>query len=367
MAPHLYSMALGDKDRQIPPRDIDSLKAVKCMGKTDTTGKTYLGRPDIFADIFNQYLFDGEQRIDPASLKPADTTAALMFDKASPLAEIQKQRDVFKYAVCMSDDQAVYLMLGIENQANIHYAMPIKNLLYDAAEYQRQIEAAFDTYDIKAETAEEIAVETANQRGRKRKPKLKMSNNEYLSRFRKDDKLIPVITLVVYYGTKLWDGPRSLHEMLSTTDPEILKFVPDYKINLISLVEMNDDEIEEFKTSFKTVAKFVRLSKNRAELMEFVQSSEEFKNFDRDAARLLSAITGNLFTVDNSKGGVDVCDAIIGLVGDAKQEGRREGEIKATVETGKTLGATMDAVINMLVERLSLSMEEAAAAVRAIW
>lgn len=31
---------------------------------------------------------------------------------------------------------------------------------------------------------------------------------------KKTDKLIPVITVVVYYGEKYWDGAKSFHEML---------------------------------------------------------------------------------------------------------------------------------------------------------
>lgn len=36
---------------------------------------------------------------------------------------------------------------------------------------------------------------------------------EFLSEFHKDDKLTPVITITVYWGSGKWDAPRSLHEM----------------------------------------------------------------------------------------------------------------------------------------------------------
>ena len=57
---------------------------------------------------------------------------------------------------------------------------------------------------------------------------------EYLGGFHKEDKLVPVITLVIYFGSKKWDAPKRLHEMLAVQDEKILSFVPDYKINLIT-------------------------------------------------------------------------------------------------------------------------------------
>jgi hypothetical protein len=35
----------------------------------------------------------------------------------------------------MTDGKIAYILYGIENQAEIHYAMAVKNNLYDALEY----------------------------------------------------------------------------------------------------------------------------------------------------------------------------------------------------------------------------------------
>lgn len=39
----------------------------------------------------------------------------------------------------MSKKKCSYLILGIENQSDVHYAMPVKNLIYDALNYGQQI------------------------------------------------------------------------------------------------------------------------------------------------------------------------------------------------------------------------------------
>lgn len=61
-----------------------------------------------------------------------------------------------------------------------------------------------------------------------------VNNDEYLSGFMKGDHLLPVVTLVIYFDSKEWDGPLSIHEMFAGRDARVLAFVPDYKINLIA-------------------------------------------------------------------------------------------------------------------------------------
>jgi hypothetical protein len=60
--------------------------------------------------------------------------------------------------------------------------------------------------------------------------------DEFLSRMKKTDKFMPVITIVIYYGEKPWDGARSLHEMLNIPE-EMETFVNDYPMILVEARE----------------------------------------------------------------------------------------------------------------------------------
>ena len=53
-----------------------------------------------------------------------------------------KYRDNLDYLSAMQDDHVAYLLLGIENQAEIHHAMAVKNMVYDALQYASQVEKA---------------------------------------------------------------------------------------------------------------------------------------------------------------------------------------------------------------------------------
>lgn len=82
---------------------------------------------------------------------------------------------------------------------------------------------------------------------KKHQEKKDLEGGEYLSGFSKQDRLIPVITLVLYFGMEPWDGARSLKEMLDLSElPEGLKeLVSDYPMHLLEV--RNYEHLENFK------------------------------------------------------------------------------------------------------------------------
>ncbi len=42
---------------------------------------------------------------------------------------VQKVRDVLKKSIIMNDGKTAFLILGIENQSEVHYAMPVITLV----------------------------------------------------------------------------------------------------------------------------------------------------------------------------------------------------------------------------------------------
>ena len=166
------------------------------MGRKDIITKEYMEDTEVFADVFNHMIYKGEKVIDPKNLKELDT-ANVIIPYGADGAEVpyQKYRDVFKILCAMEDENAVYLLLGVENQSNVHYAMPVKNMVYDSLEYAAQVQKA----------------EASHKKARKEKdPKEKKPDSaEFLSGFYREDRLIPIITVVVYFGADSWDAPKS--------------------------------------------------------------------------------------------------------------------------------------------------------------
>ena len=46
----------------------------------------------------------------------------------------------------MTDRNAAYCVMGIENQAEIHYALPVRNGVYDFLQLSRQISEAANSH-----------------------------------------------------------------------------------------------------------------------------------------------------------------------------------------------------------------------------
>ncbi len=110
------------------------------MGKIDTITKEYMENPVVFADAFNQFLYHGEQRIDPAQLTELDTTGIVVpYGADGASVPEQKYRDVLKLLYAMTDGDAAYCVMGIENQADIHYALPVRNGVYDFLQLSHQV------------------------------------------------------------------------------------------------------------------------------------------------------------------------------------------------------------------------------------
>ena len=131
----------------------------------------------------------------------------------------QKWRDLLK-GVSVKYTESVYIVLmGIEAQTDVHYSMPVKTMIYDAMNYGEQVNEAKKQHQ---------------------KNKDYKSSDEFLSGFTLEDRLTPVITITLYLGTKNWDGPRSLVEMMPHMDERFRPFINDYRINLLNPLEITD-------------------------------------------------------------------------------------------------------------------------------
>lgn len=143
------------------------------MGQKDSASKKYMENNEIFADAFNMLIHKGNPVIKPSELTELNTTElATLFD-TKKLGVIRRYRDVLKLLTIKKTDRVAYVILGIENQSNIHYAMPVRNMLYDAIQYSNQIE--------------NLAKKACSKRAD--------GSSEFISDINADDKLIPVITL----------------------------------------------------------------------------------------------------------------------------------------------------------------------------
>lgn len=321
------------------------------MGAKDIVTKDYTKESVVFADAFNQYIYKGEQVINAENLRPLDTNlTGTPYGAEGAGVPVQRYRDALKSVTAMEDEHRVYLLLAIEAQSEVHHAMPVRNMVYDALQYAAQVEETARAHRKakKADDLEEV----------EKKP----DASEYLSGFYREDRLIPVITLVLYFAPGEWDGPMSLHEMLAVQDPEILSFVSDYKLNLIAPGEMSDAEINQFSSSLREVMLFIKYSKDGAKLHEMVQKDDRFKNMDRKAATVISTVTGVEFEMNEEEEKVDMCEGMRGLLEDANKEGMQNERIamaKRMLEEGSSSIEFISQMTGLSVDEVQVLATEA--------
>ncbi len=292
------------------------------MAAKDIVTKEYMKDAAVFADAFNYFLFDGQQVIEPSKLRAMDTTEIGMpYGEGSIGAPVQKFRDNLKYLTAMEDESAAYLILGIENQTDVQLAMPVKNMVYDALQYAAQVEKAAKSHR-RAEKERAKAKKAGEQ---KEDLPSGPSSEEYLSGFYRDDRLVPVITLVILFSPEPWDGPMRIHEMLSVKDEKILSFVPDYRINLIAPAQMDKTSMDKLRTSLREVLLYIKYSKDKKKLNELVLSDERFKHVERSAASVINVLTHSKIAFDEKEELVDMCQAIEEMRAEERLIGRDEG------------------------------------------
>ncbi len=205
----------------------------------DTILKNYWRDNNQFADLFNAVLFEGKQIIFPNELEDIDTEESSVMEHRSYAESIKASRDNIKISKRSTSFDAEFVMLGIESQEHVHYAMPMRVMGYDYGIYKKQ----YDSNAKKYQTVEGL------------------SESEYLSRMKNSDRFTPVITVVVYYGGSPLDGATTLHGMLNI--PEHIKpFVNDYKMLLVEAKKKVIKYVEKHNVD-KTVIMTVASATNR--------------------------------------------------------------------------------------------------------
>ena len=225
-------------------------------------------------------------------------------EKGKPEAA-QKYRDTLKTLAVKTDDRYTYLVLGIENQSHVHYAMPVRNMLYDAMQLEKQVR------------------DLASQH---RKEGKNGTSEEYLSGMKKEDRLSPVITLVINFGGKKWDAPLSLREMYGEQPEKVLPFIQDYRVFMIDPMEMSDNDLQKLNSSLREVLAYIKYQRDKARMEKLLNEDSKFSCLETNAALVINAMTNAGIAIDPNKEVVNMCEAIRQMVDEGIMLGEKRGE-----------------------------------------
>ena len=169
----------------------------------DGACRTVFSKDVSFASFYNAAIFEGKQIIHPDRLVRYENDISFIINDSKRAEDKKRRRDI----VVKSDINGIYCILGIEHQSSIDETMVIRCGIYEMLEYLKQAE-----------------------------------NKEY-------KRLVPQIIVVLYTGTKKWNGPLKFSDYFEIPE-ELKKYFNDWKIILVDVKEMDTSKIKDEQTRY---------------------------------------------------------------------------------------------------------------------
>lgn len=237
------------------------------MSRTDEPIKKLFKNKENFADLFNATIFDGRQIIKADKLTEINTEdihiEASDKKESEELEIIQRHRDL----LMQYEDHILQIVLGCEDQSSIDYAMPIRMMLYDALAYTKQQ----NNLELKQDK----------------------KGNFYRGKMTRKQKVLPVLSVVFYYGEQEWTAGKSLHDVTKWSDTMNLKdVIPDYKMNLIWAYGMKD--IDKFTSDLQYILYLLKYKQEEGKLEEYIeQNNKKLQHMNQDTHNAIVALMGS--------------------------------------------------------------------------
>lgn len=268
----------------------------------DVSLKTFWRDNEHFADLFNATVFNGRQVLKPDKLTEMDTDVSATIQSKNYNESITRNRDVVK----KMSDGVEFNILGLEIQDKTHYAMPLRTMTYDALGYIKEYNDIKKHHKLNKDSFS--------------------SHEEFLSGINKSDRFHPIITLVLYYGESLWDGPTCLSDMMISMPDNIKAYFSDYKLNLVQILD--SDKYTFYNEDVRNVFNIIRNIYN--DDFDSIYREYESRNVDIDVMELICNITSVPklmdLCIDNEQGGtVNMCEAMKRFQAECESKGMKEG------------------------------------------
>ncbi|MDY4669615.1 MAG: hypothetical protein SO415_06410, partial [Oliverpabstia sp.] len=182
----------------------------------------------------------------------------------------------------------------------------------------------------------------------------------FLSGMRKEDRLHPIITIVIYYSEYVWDGPMCLKDMIVEMPEEIERIFSDYKMNLVQMRDSGQYTFhnEDVRTVFEISREIFQGN--------FEKINREYKDWDinQELIRVIGKITDSSKLMEQKMEGEkgNMCTALRKLEEECERKGHARGleaGIINMVSVMRELQIEQEVILQKLQEKFQLKREEA--------
>ncbi len=255
----------------------------------------------------------------------------------------------------MADSRAVYVILSAEAQDQVHYAAPVKDGLWDFLNYAKQVTESRKSYKLTGK--KKVNGERENSAD------IKVNSAEYLTGFHKDDHLMPVVTLMIYFGSDEWDGPMSILDMFEPEireDKLLMGVVQNYKLNLLTPNDIPDEDFDKFDSELGATMFFLK-KQNTGKMSDWIGDfNERFGIVERDTAELINELSRINLAIEEveENGGIDMSKAFERSMEDAIETGRTEGQQETLVASIKNIMESFGVNIDRAMDSLKIPQDQ---------
>lgn len=303
----------------------------------DITQKQLEHFPDVAADIINGICFAGEQEVQPGDIQICPEAVAIKETSGRYRSRI---RDVLyqinRLGICIA-------YIGIENQSDIDNTMPLRIMGMDYGTYTMQVR------EFQAENR-------------------KSGMPAYTKKIHDNQKLMPVISLVLNFGEP-WNGPRCLLDMMDCNRKQGLSdYLSDYRMNLID-VSGEPELYKKFHSDFRLVVQYLHARKNPEELKAFSQNTQKLLHPGEVLDALYALGCNNRYLamkekMENREKEENTMCELLDYVENRGMEkglekGIEKGKAQGIISTAYSFGATRGMILERLCKELSISLVKA--------
>lgn len=279
------------------------------MGEPNNALKVYMSRPDRIRSVLEYYL--GEKL--PEDWKCEETGGFTSVRNSNGKLSF-RERDylgkVWAWGMCFR--------LGLENQSTVNLTYPWRLLELDCLAYGREIE---DIQERNTGGGEEYGTE-----------------DDFKYHYKRGDRLEPILNLMLYWGTKKWEGPLSMGDMMKDMSPlpeTIRRLAGDYRVHMIPMRFIPEDDLQQMDSDLKYVLGIMKHTASRKQYERYIrENGEYFSQIPRSAVDVIDVCTnikdirGCLRYTLNPESGeeeTDMCKALEDIKKDARKQGVKQG------------------------------------------
>lgn len=294
------------------------------MGKKDLWQCDYFDDKGRFADMFNGVMFQGNPVMKEEELEEADSKLVHHEESGEAVSVIRDKGYKWK-------GQHVSICI-LENQSYVDYRMVFRVMLEESVSYIKQQKKVFKKW---------------------KESGYKFAGDEFLSQMRKEEKFMPVITLILYLGKeKAWDGAKTLYELLRINE-ELKPFVTNYRVNLFDYHDEQD--FSRFRTDNRFLFELLSNSEDEIKTEEIIKNYLNDYSLDEEVVQAVFGILDKKEDIEKYKKKAEKGDVVSMWKAwdDHKERGRKEAlkeSLVVLINSLKKFSADLEVIYNAVIE-----------------